>query len=142
MFSFRTKTESVSAAYFFSLSSVCLSLCPPCPDDFRYLVAPLYPFGSCETPRAPSWEHRNNYYEEKRISSRVAASLFVDRIIFEDPALVREDGAHRRKKKGGKIRATPPLFPFLLVDPPTGATSPFGSQRGVSNLSREINISP
>lgn len=86
------------------------------------------------TPPARSWEPRNNYYEEKKISSQVAASFFVDRIIFKDPAQIRDDGADRRKK--AEMRNA---FDFFL-SPLTGATSPLLSS-GVKFTRGKIDIS-
>lgn len=50
--------------------------------------------------------------KKKKISSQVAASLFVDRIIFKDPAPIRDDGVDRRKK--GEMRNA---FAFFFLSP-------------------------
>lgn len=70
------------------------------------------PFVRTKRPPRVSWEPRNNYYEKKKFHLRLQP-LFVDRIIFKDPAPVRcEDGMDRRKR--GDIYAQRLCF-FLSV---------------------------
>lgn len=97
------------------------------PDDFRYLLAPVCPSRSSETPPACSWEPGNNYYEEKESHLRLQPLLLT---VSSLRIQLRDDGADQRKKRG---RCATPLLSFF-VSPLTGASSPlFSLEFGVSN---------